>query len=88
MVIEEDMPRIEDECNDAYSNPKCPYVSVIKQQGKDIDVILKALIGDDMQGGLIAKINKLETANKILIFLGSTSFIAILGIAIKTLLRI
>ena len=88
MVIEEDMPRIEDECNDAYSNPQCPYVSVIKQQGKDIDVIKKALIGDDMQGGLIAKINRLETTNKILIFLGSTSFIAILGIAINTLLRI
>ena len=56
------------ECQDAYENPSCPYVAQINQQNSDIVFIKdkishieKALIGDDMQGGIVAEITKLKS---------------------------
>ena len=60
-----------DECEDAYVNPRCPYVTVINQSTvqiqdlqENVATIKKALIGDDMQGGLINKMNQLWLTHK------------------------
>jgi len=42
-------------------NPKCPYVTLIQQCRIDIDSIKKALIGDDMQTGLVGSIKTIES---------------------------
>jgi hypothetical protein len=51
----------QDFCTFAGKNPTCPYVSQIKQQGEDIRMIKKALIGEDMQGGLVKKVNSMQS---------------------------
>jgi hypothetical protein len=49
-------------CTFAGKNPTCPYVSQIKQQGEDIRMIKKALIGEDMQSGLVKKVNSMQSS--------------------------
>jgi hypothetical protein len=81
---------IEEECEDAYQNPKCPYVTVINRTNEsivatnrdvirmqedigtlreDLAEIKAALLGDDLQGGLIAKVSQLWNAHKVELFL-------------------
>jgi len=50
-----------EECSDAYQNPKCPYVTMINQHSSDIHQIKNALIGKDLQGGLVADVQTLKT---------------------------
>ena len=51
----------EEFCTFAAENPRCPYLTQIKQQGEDIKQIKRALIGDDMQSGLVAKVNSMRS---------------------------
>ena len=50
-----------EECECAYQNPKCPYVTMINQHSSDIHQIKNALIGKDLQGGLVADVQTLKT---------------------------
>ena len=50
-----------EECPDAYQNPKCPYVTMINQHSSDIHQIKNALIGEDLQDGLVADVQTLKT---------------------------
>jgi len=89
MVIEEDMPLIEEEeCPSAYTNPLCPYVTVINRNTNDIKIMKKALVGDDMQGGIVAKVRTCEIATKILIFLGTLSLGTCVTILVKILFHV
>lgn len=49
-----------EECKDAYQNPKCPYVTMINQHSSDIHQIKNALVGDDLQSGLVAEVQQLK----------------------------
>ncbi len=73
----------EEECKDAYINPKCPYVTQINQHGSDVAQIKTALVGEDLQGGLVAKVQRLETFMKIAVFVSGAVAIAVVGIAVK-----
>ena len=55
------MPDEEEECPDADSNPRCPYVVQMKQSTTDIAIIKTALVGDDFQGGLIKRVGDIES---------------------------
>ena len=48
------------ECKDANKNPSCPYITKINAQGEAISRIEVALIGEDMQSGLVGKFKKIE----------------------------
>lgn len=48
------------ECEDADSNPRCPYLAVINECQESIGRIEKALIGEDLQGGLVAKVKDID----------------------------
>jgi hypothetical protein len=73
----------EPECEDAYVNPKCPYVTQINQHGSDVSQIKTALVGEDLQGGLVAKVQRLETFMKIAVFVSGAVAVAVVGIAVK-----
>lgn len=75
-----------EDCPDAYANPKCPYVTQINQHGADVHQIKTALVGVDMQGGLVAKVQKLETFMKVTVFISSVAVTAAIGLAVKALL--
>jgi hypothetical protein len=49
-----------DECPEAQENPRCPYLSQINQCAEDIKQVKLALIGSDMQGGLVQRFTKVE----------------------------
>ena len=49
------------ECEDANKNPVCPYITTIKQSSQDIQQIKTALIGEDLQSGMVSKIKDIET---------------------------
>ena len=58
----------EKECENAYSNPNCPYISVInqsvdniKQNTSDIKVIKDALVGEDLRGGIVKDVAELKS---------------------------
>jgi hypothetical protein len=52
-------------CTFAKQNPHCPYVSVIQDCKIKIDRIDRALVGEDMQSGLVGAVKNLEsTINK------------------------
>jgi hypothetical protein len=50
----------EEECEDANSNPKCPYIVQMKKQEEDIAIIKTALVGADLQGGLVKRVLDME----------------------------
>jgi len=52
-------------CEHADSNPKCPYVVQMKQQKEDIEIIKNALVGDDMQSGIVKRVSDIENALKV-----------------------
>lgn len=64
-----------DECEIAYSNPKCPYVTQINintQAMKNVDRALTALLGDDMTGlnsgvihTILSKLDRLDDNQKV-----------------------
>lgn len=72
-------------CDNADKNPVCPYLSNITQQGKDIKLIKKALMGDDMQGGIVAEIQKFKMLWKILIFVSGVTITSLVALAVKLL---
>ena len=73
----------EEECESAYINPKCPYVTMINQHSTDIHQIKNALVGDDLQSGLVAKLQRLETFMKVSVFIAGASVVALIGLALK-----
>ena len=58
-------------CKFAYENPQCPYLSLIKNNVKFNEKMQEVLVGDDLQSGLVAKVNYLMTANKVLVALAT-----------------
>ncbi len=58
------MMREEEECENACFNPKCPKVTLINQHGSDVAQIKTAPIGNDLQSGLVPKVQRLETFMK------------------------
>ena len=54
-------------CPDANKNPVCPYITAIHQNTSQVSRIEKALVGEDLQSGLVAKVHQLEVTQKILI---------------------
>lgn len=71
------------ECPDAYSNPKCPYLTQINQHTSDVTQIKNALIGPDLQGGLVSKVQKLENFMKVTVFISSAAVVAVIGLILK-----
>ena len=72
----------EDVCSDADKNPVCPYITAIHQNTAQVNRIEKALVGEDLQSGLVAKVHQLEVTQKILIALGSASLVGLISLAI------
>jgi hypothetical protein len=72
----------EEICSDAYKNPTCPYIADIHANTAKVSRIEKALVGDDLQSGLVAKVHQLEVTQKILVALGSASLAGLIGLAI------
>ena len=68
-------------CPDANKNPVCPYITAIHQNTSQVNRIEKALVGEDLQSGLVAKIHQLEVTQKILIALGSASLVGLVSLA-------
>jgi hypothetical protein len=55
-------------CEDANSNPRCPYVTQINLHTTDLHSIKTALLGDDgtgMRGGIVFEITQLKTQDRI-----------------------
>jgi hypothetical protein len=69
-------------CPDANKNPTCPYITAIHTNITQVSRIEKALVGEDMQSGLVAKVHKLEVTQKILVALGSASLAGLVALAI------
>jgi hypothetical protein len=69
-------------CPDANENPTCPYIADIHANTAQVSRIEKALVGDDLQSGLVAKVHQLEVTQKILVALGSASLAGLIGLAI------
>ena len=62
LTVEEPEASNEDAfCSFATENPRCPYVALIRECKAKIDRIEKALIGDDMKGGLVADVNNMKS---------------------------
>ena len=72
-----------EECPDAYQNPKCPYVTMINQHSNDIHQIKNALIGEDMQDGLVADVQTLKTYFRIT----ATALVIVTPIAVGLALK-
>lgn len=79
---------VEHECVDAFANPRCPYVTQINQHGRDLGQIKTALIGEDLQGGLVAKVQRLETFMRITVFISGAAIVAAITLAVKVLLGV
>ncbi len=75
-----------DDCEDAYVNPKCPYVTQINQHGGDLKQIKTALVGEDLQGGLVAKVQRLETFMKVTTFISGAAVVAVIGLLLKIII--
>ncbi len=50
----------EEECEDANSNPRCPYITEIHQSQEDMRIVKTALVGEDLQGGLVKRVSDIE----------------------------
>ena len=69
-------------CPDANKNPVCPYITAIHTNTAQVNRIENALVGEDLQSGLVAKVHQLEVTQKILIALGSTSLVGLVSLVI------
>jgi hypothetical protein len=55
----------EDEiCSNANKNPVCPYVTDIRASKEDRILMKRALVGDDLQGGLVKRMTDVEAELK------------------------
>ena len=82
MEIVEENTGAGDVCPDANKNPVCPYITAIHQNTSQVNRIEKALVGEDLQSGLVAKVHQLEVTQKILIALGSTSLVGLVSLVV------
>ena len=73
-----------EDCPDAYFNPKCPYVTVINQHSADLKQVKCALVGADMQDGLVADVQVLKTYFRII---GAT-LVVLTPVALACLLKL
>lgn len=62
--------------------PSCPEIK------KKIDRIDLALLGSDMQGGMVAKLQKLESFMRITVYISSAAIVAVVGLVVKALLGV
>ena len=69
-------------CPDANKNPTCPYITAIHTNTAQVNRIENALVGEDFQSGLVAKVHQLEVTQKILIALGSTSLVGLVSLVV------
>ena len=69
-------------CPDANKNPTCPYITAIHTNTAQVNRIENALVGEDFQSGLVAKVQQLEVTQKILIALGSTSLVGLVSLVL------
>ena len=64
-----------DICPEANKNPTCPYITAIHNNTVQVNRIEKALMGEDLQSGLVSKVQQLEVTQKILVALGSATLV-------------
>ena len=69
-------------CPDANKNPTCPYITAIHTNTAQVNRIENALVGEDFQSGLVAKVHQLEVTQKILIALGSTILVGLVSLVV------
>lgn len=55
----------------------------IDQQGNDLREIKKALVGEDLQGGIVEQLAKLKLMYKIIVFISGTCIASLIGIVLK-----
>ena len=60
-VLEEEEEEV---CPDAGKNPTCPYLTAIHTNTAQVSRSEKALVGEDMQSGLVAKVHQLRSRRK------------------------
>jgi hypothetical protein len=72
----------EEICPDANKNPTCPYITAIHINTAQVSRIENALVGEDLQSGLVAKVHQLEVTQKVLVAIGSASLVGLVGLAI------
>lgn len=73
------------ECQEAYSNPSCPYVTMINIHTNELTQVKDALIGKDLQSGLVAEIQRLKIFMKTAVFITGIALTAAVGLALKVL---
>ncbi len=76
------------ECVNADSNPRCPYITQINQHGNDLTQIRTALVGADMQSGLVAKVQRLELFMKVTTFITGGALLAAISLGIHALINL
>jgi hypothetical protein len=81
-INEEEREQPEETCPDAKKNPTCPYITAIHTNTAQVNRIENALVGEEFQSGLVAKVQQLEVTQKILITLGSTSLVGLVSLVI------
>ncbi len=82
METNEDETQMGKVCPDANKNPTCPYITAIHTNTAQVNRIENALVGEDFQSGLVAKVHQLEVTQKILIALGSTSLVGLVSLVL------
>ncbi len=55
----------------------------ISQHGSDVAQIKTALIGEDLQDGLVAKVQRLDTFMKVAVFVSGAIAVAVVDISVK-----
>ena len=78
----------EELCPDANKNPTCPYITAIHTNTEQVSRIEKALVGEDLQSGLVAKVHQLEVTQKILVALGSATVAGLVTVVIMLIQRL
>jgi hypothetical protein len=72
----------EDFCTFAEKNPRCPYVTLIRECQTKIDRIEKALIGEDMKSGLVADVNSMKSTWRAIqpyVLVGATALLTLVA---------
>lgn len=55
-----------EECEEAETNPRCPYITQINNSTIDLQAVKKALLGEDgtgMKSGIVYEITRLKQSN-------------------------
>jgi hypothetical protein len=61
--------------------PLVPHITAVHTNIAQVSRIEKTVVGEDLQSGLVAKVQKLEVTRKILVALGSASLTALVALA-------